>query len=83
MVRSKGGRPMIIILFLMIGLWLFTLFGWWYESRYRKKIIKAIKSDLHAEIRWYEINHYQDQKEKEIKTYRKAIEIVDKYDFDG
>lgn len=73
---------MIFILFICLGGWIISLLGWWNEHRYRKNIVKAIKSDLKAEINWIKLNHYQDIKQKEIKTLRKAIEIVERYEFD-
>lgn len=71
----------VILIITLLG-WIFALIGWWYESRYRKKTVKAIRQELKAEIRWIEINRYQDIKKKEIETYKHAIKIVERYIFD-
>ena len=71
----------VILIITALG-WIFALIGWWYESRYRKKTVKAIRQELKAEIRWIEINNYQDIKKKEIETYKHAIKIVERYIFD-
>ena len=71
----------VILIITLLG-WIFALVGWWYESRYRKKTVKAIRQELKAEIRWIEINNYQDIKKKEIETYKDAIKIVERYIFD-
>lgn len=71
----------VILIITLLG-WIFALIGWWYESRYRKKTVKAIRQELKAEIRWIEINSYQDIKKKEIETYKHAIKIVERYIFD-
>lgn len=73
---------MIVLIFALVGALLFSYLGWWYESRFRKKIVKGIKEDIQREIGWIELNHYEDVKRKEYETFKKALEIVDQYDFD-
>ena len=73
---------MTVIMFLCLGGWVVSLLGWWNEHHYRKKTIKVIEKELKAEINWIKLNNYQDIKQKEIETFEKAIEIVERYEFD-
>ena len=56
---------MIVLIIALVGALLFSYLGWWYESRFRKKIVKGIKEDIQREIGWIELNHYQEVKRKE------------------
>ena len=73
---------MIVLIIALAGALIFSYLGWWYESRFRKKIVKGIKQDLQAEINWLKLNHYQDIRAKKVDTLKEAIDIVDQYDFD-
>ena len=73
---------MTLLIIALVGALLFAYLGWWYESRFRKKIVKGIKQDLQAEINWLKLNHYQDIRAKKVDTLKEAIDIVDQYDFD-
>lgn len=70
---------MVILLAIAILGWIVTIIGWVNEALQQKRILKGIKRDLKAEIRWYQLTHRESVKNREIATYKKAISIVDQY----
>ena len=70
-----------LLLFCILG-WLFAIAGWRMEANYRRKVVDSIVKDLDSEIRWIKLNNYEDVLAKDIEIYKKAIKIVEAYNFD-
>jgi hypothetical protein len=73
---------MLAILLICILGWIFAIAGWRMESNYRRKLVDSIKKDFYSEIKWIKSRHYEDVMAREIDVYKRAIKIVDAYNFD-
>ena len=70
-----------LLLFCILG-WLFSIAGWKMEANYRRKIVDLIKKDIEKEIRWINLNNYEDVMAKEMEVYKRVIGIVEDYNYD-